>query len=196
MTDTTQAVIDKFYRKNGPCCAGCDHWRWHNSHLGDCTRRAPVSEEERHGMLGIHGYTGERQAGHVLTQRSHVCGDFYDSHDWSKEVEYEMKKVLFVCSQAKLRSKTAAHCIGGIDARYAGTDDDADIVLTTDLINWSDVIVCMEQHHADRISGKFADADSIQVWGIEDVYDYMEDELVWMLRRKSEDLLKGAPEDE
>lgn len=100
-----------------------------------------------------------------------------------------MKKVLFVCSQAKLRSKTAAHCVGGIEATYAGTDDDADIVLTAELINWADVVVCMEQHHAFALAEKFGKECPnawVQIWDIEDIYDYMDDELVWTLRRKAE----------
>ena len=30
-----QAIVDKFYLDNGPCCAGCDWWRWHNSVAGE-----------------------------------------------------------------------------------------------------------------------------------------------------------------
>jgi predicted protein tyrosine phosphatase len=41
-------------------------------------------------------------------------------------------KILFVCSQARLRSKTAAHClsINGASLDYAGLNDDADKLIT------------------------------------------------------------------
>ena len=51
------------------------------------------------------------------------------------------------------------------------------------------VVVCMEQHHAFALAEKFGKECPgawIQIWGIEDVYDYMDDELVWGLRRKAE----------
>lgn len=48
-----QRGIDAYYRKHGPCCAGCDHWGWFNSMVGECTRSAPVSGEERMAMMGM-----------------------------------------------------------------------------------------------------------------------------------------------
>jgi hypothetical protein len=40
-----QAIVDAFYKQHGPCCAGCDWWRWHNTLVGECMRTAPVLEE-------------------------------------------------------------------------------------------------------------------------------------------------------
>ena len=74
----TQECIDDFYLKHGKCCAGCDWWRWHNSVAGDCTRSAPVSGRARYAMLGIHGCSLPLEAGHVMTRRDHVCGEFKD----------------------------------------------------------------------------------------------------------------------
>ncbi|TXH48098.1 MAG: hypothetical protein E6Q97_25530 [Desulfurellales bacterium] len=51
--ERTQAVIDNFYRDHGPCCAGCDWWRWYNSAAGECIRTVPVAGTERYAMLGI-----------------------------------------------------------------------------------------------------------------------------------------------
>jgi len=76
--DKTQAVVDEFYRKHGPCCAGCDWWRWHNSVAGECTRTAPVSGDVRFAMLGIVNSSLATDAGHVMTPRDHVCGEFKD----------------------------------------------------------------------------------------------------------------------
>ena len=74
-----QNFIDKFYKDNGPCCAGCDWWRWYNSVLGECTKSAPVSAEERHAMLNMEFCSMQLGAGHILTRRDHLCGDFIDS---------------------------------------------------------------------------------------------------------------------
>lgn len=77
-----QDFIDRYYKNHGPCCAGCDWWRWHNAMVGDCTKNAPVCGEERHAMLGIESCSLEMGAGHILTERDHLCGDFIDTHDW------------------------------------------------------------------------------------------------------------------
>lgn len=73
-----QSLIDKFYESHGKCCAGCDWWRWHNRYIGDCTKSAPVSGVERYSMLGFEGMSISIPAGHILTRRDHVCGDFVD----------------------------------------------------------------------------------------------------------------------
>lgn len=81
----TQAVIDRFYRQHGPCCAGCDHWRWANSVAGECTRTAPVSGPARVSMLGMASPSVPIGAGHIMTPRDHVCGEFQDTYDWEKD---------------------------------------------------------------------------------------------------------------
>ncbi len=81
MTITT---ADKFYLTHGkkPCCAGCDWWRFYNSSVGECIKSAPVSASERIGMAGIENLSLDIGAGHIFTNRSHVCGDFIDTFDW------------------------------------------------------------------------------------------------------------------
>lgn len=83
MSDERQECLDRFYWQNGPCCAGCDWWRSHNSVCGDCTRSAPVSGRERMDMLGISAAFPSIGAGHVITRRDHVCGEFKDEFDWT-----------------------------------------------------------------------------------------------------------------
>ena len=83
MADATQKSIDRFYWLHGPCCAGCDWWRHISSLIGDCTRSAPVSGAERVAMLGIERSSLPIGAGHVVTRRDHVCGDFRDEFDWT-----------------------------------------------------------------------------------------------------------------
>lgn len=77
----TQSILDAFYKKHGSCCAGCDWWRWYNSAVGECTRNAPVSGADRYGMLGMTGLSIELNAGHIMTLRDHVCGEFIDTEN-------------------------------------------------------------------------------------------------------------------
>jgi len=72
-------LLTEFYRKNGPCCAGCDHWHWQNSRMGECHKAAPVSGADRIAGLGIHGMSLAVGAGHPITGRHHHCGDFIDT---------------------------------------------------------------------------------------------------------------------
>lgn len=82
MSDAIQSNVDAFYLSHGPCCAGCDWWRFSNSRAGECTRSAPVDGRERYQMLGFERSSLEPAAGHVMTLRDHVCGDFVDTHEW------------------------------------------------------------------------------------------------------------------
>jgi hypothetical protein len=74
--EKVQAIINAFYEANGPCCAGCDWWRWHNSAAGECIKTAPVSGTERLSMLGMTGISCAVGAGHIMTPREHYCGEF------------------------------------------------------------------------------------------------------------------------
>lgn len=80
--DHKQELLDAFYAKNGPCCAGCDWWHWLNSLVGECHKSAPVSGNQRYAMLGVSWTSHPVEAGHVMTTRDHRCGDFVDNFDW------------------------------------------------------------------------------------------------------------------
>lgn len=77
--DRVQRIVDSFYAAHGPCCAGCDWWRHYNRVVGECTRSAPVSGADRIAMLGMSYCSLPIGAGHVMTLREHVCGDFSDN---------------------------------------------------------------------------------------------------------------------
>lgn len=105
----------------------------------------------------------------------------------TNEVERVVMRVLFVCSMGRLRSKTAAHILGGIEKDYAGTDRDADRPLTREQIEWADKIVCMESCHRDKLRRKYKGySHKIQVWNIPDEYDYMDYSLITILSAKAE----------
>lgn len=84
--DRAQEAADRFYVKHGPCCAGCDWWHHSNSVIGECRKSAPVSAAERYSIVRMEWTSwrlSELEAGHILTNREHHCGDFTDSFDWS-----------------------------------------------------------------------------------------------------------------
>lgn len=78
-----QEILDRFYHSRGPCCAGCDWWRHISSLIGECTRSSYVSGAERMAALGIEGSSLPPAAGHAITERGHVCGEFRDGFEWS-----------------------------------------------------------------------------------------------------------------
>lgn len=78
-----QKRMDTFYFEHGPCCAGCDWWRYLNSQAGECLNSKIVGGHERAAMLGIQSASLNPGAGHAFTKREHHCGNFKDTFDWS-----------------------------------------------------------------------------------------------------------------
>ena len=101
-----------------------------------------------------------------------------------------VKNILFVCSQNKLRSPTAEAVfadVEGWDVRSAGTNNDAEVPLSTEEIEWADVIVAMEQTHKRKIKERFRSSlkhQRLVCLGIPDNYDYMDEELVKILKNR------------
>lgn len=97
-------------------------------------------------------------------------------------------RVLFVCTQNKLRSPTAEAVFSGrpdLEVASAGTARDAEIPISRDLLEWADVAVCMEKAHREHLRQKFKGAKSgerMLTLGIPDDYEYMDPELVRLLR--------------
>jgi hypothetical protein len=91
--DKTQEFIDRFYTANGPCCAGCDWWHSLNSSAGECHKSAPVPGAQRHAMLGMVNASLAVEAGHVITLRSHHCGDFKDEFDWNSLPPHYLRRI-------------------------------------------------------------------------------------------------------
>jgi predicted protein tyrosine phosphatase len=98
--------------------------------------------------------------------------------------------MLFICSQNKWRSPTAeavfAH-VNGVDALSAGTNHDAETPLSTDLVEWADMVVCMERVHQRKLQRDFArvlKGKQVTVLGIKDDYRFMDPELVERIKTK------------
>ena len=81
------------------------------------------------------------------------------------------------------------------EVKSAGTDKSANVVISSNLLGWADSIVVMEKHHRNFIRRQFPEiykVKKIVCLYIEDDYDYMQPELIAVLREKVEDLYKRA----
>ncbi len=106
-----------------------------------------------------------------------------------------MKKLLFICSQNKLRSPTAEAVFNEhdrLDALSAGLNNDADVPVSAELITWADIIFVMQNAHRNKLSKKFKPylkGKRVVCLDIPDDYDYMDPLLVTLLKRKVPPLL-------
>ena len=99
-------------------------------------------------------------------------------------------RLLFVCSENRLRSPTAEAVFSeyeGVEAIGAGTNLDAETPVSGDLIEWADVILVMEKSHRNKIVKKHGDllkGKKLVVLDIPDVYECMDPELIRLLKAK------------
>jgi predicted protein tyrosine phosphatase len=103
---------------------------------------------------------------------------------------FDMKNVLFICSQNKLRSPTAEQVFSsyvGIECSSAGLNHDAENPVTPELLEWAQIIFVMEKAHRSRLSSRFAKhigGAKIVCLDIPDQYAYMDPHLVALLEAK------------
>jgi predicted protein tyrosine phosphatase len=102
----------------------------------------------------------------------------------------QLQKLLFVCSQNRIRSLTAEKLLTGhplYEVRSAGTDHDARIRVTAEHIGWADQIFVMEKHHQNRLRKKFRNelkGKALVCLNIPDEYEPLGDDLVEILRAR------------
>lgn len=106
-----------------------------------------------------------------------------------------MKNVLVVCTANKLRSKTAEAIFQNHPTamvRSAGTDKLAENHLNAEMLEWAGLIIVMEKKHRNWIGKKFREyfkSKRIVILGIPDEYEFMQPELVALLKGKMEKYL-------
>ena len=102
-----------------------------------------------------------------------------------------MKRLLFVCSQNRLRSPTAERVFAdyeGFETMSAGTNKDAETPLSGDLIEWADVICAMEKSHRNKLSKKFKPqikGKRLICLNIPDEYEFMDPVLIKLLEARA-----------
>jgi len=101
-----------------------------------------------------------------------------------------LKNILFVCSQNRLRSPTAEQIFSthpNIEVASAGTNNDAETPLTSELVEWADIIFVMEKNHRTKLQTRFRSllkSKRIVCLDIPDNYEFMEPALVALLKSK------------
>lgn len=106
-----------------------------------------------------------------------------------------MPNLLFICTQNKLRSPTAENVFAvysGIETDSAGLGNDANVPLSPEQIEWATMIFVMEQTHRKKLSQKFRPHlkdKQIICLGIPDEYNFMQPELIELLKKKVEPFL-------
>ena len=104
-------------------------------------------------------------------------------------------KALFVCSAGILRSATAAYVFSqepyNWNTRSAGASQSYALNQVNEaLLDWADVIFCMEKIHGLWMSDEFGKIyndrylKKVKVLDIADVYDYRSPELISLLQEK------------
>lgn len=105
-------------------------------------------------------------------------------------------KLLFVCSENRLRSPTAEAVFSqyeGVQARSAGLGPFAETPVSGPLIEWADVVVVMEKDQKEAIQREFGDAlgdRPLISLDIPDQYAYMQPELVRLLEKRVPELVR------
>ena len=98
--------------------------------------------------------------------------------------------LLFVCSENRLRSPTAETVFSaytGINAIGAGTNSDAEITVSGDLIEWADIILVMEKTHRNKVAKRYKELlrnKKLVCLDIPDNYQCMDPELVRLLKSR------------
>ena len=96
--------------------------------------------------------------------------------------------ILFICSRNQWRSPTAEQVwrnYPGLSVKSAGTSRNAKKSVTADMLKWADVVFTMEQKHKNRLVAdfpRFLEHKSVHVLDIPDDYQYMDPELVSIMK--------------
>ena len=99
-------------------------------------------------------------------------------------------KLLFVCSQNRMRSPTGEAIFSGHPvhvARSGGTDVDAVKPISAELIEWADIVFPMEGLHFRRLHEQFPSqmqAKRTIVLKIRDDYEFMDPALIARLKSR------------
>ncbi len=100
------------------------------------------------------------------------------------------QRSLFVCDANKLRSPTAERLysdIPGLEVRSAGLGSEASVPVTSELVEWADIVFVMESRQRNKLHkliGDLFDRKKVVCLHIPDDYDFMDPLLVRILQDK------------
>jgi len=107
-----------------------------------------------------------------------------------------LKNILFICGANKLRSPTAERVFSrylNIETDSAGLNADAEVRVSSEQIEWADIIFVMEKSQRTKLSKQFRknlNGKRVVCLDIVDKYTYMQPELVALLEKRIEPLLR------
>src|ERR1043165_3848644 len=111
-----------------------------------------------------------------------------------------MTNALFICSANRLRSPTAEQVFAtwpGVETDSAGLSSDASVVLSSEQIEWADIIFVMEKAHRNKLSKRYRGHlknKRVICLDIPDDYEFMDPVLIQMLEtRVGRFLARAAP---
>jgi predicted protein tyrosine phosphatase len=99
-----------------------------------------------------------------------------------------MRRVLFICGKGRQRSPTAEQIFSSmpdLETSLAGLGADADVVVSTEQIEWSTDIAVMDRRQLARLRRMFpklVSSKRIVSLDVPDDFSFMQDELVALLR--------------
>ena len=102
-----------------------------------------------------------------------------------------MTNVLFVCSANCLRSPTAEKVFStwpGIETDSAGLSNGADVLLSSEQLEWADIIFVMEKAHRNKLNRRFRSSlhgKRVICLDIPDDYEFMDPMLVRLLENRA-----------
>jgi predicted protein tyrosine phosphatase len=146
---------------------------------------------------------GKGLSHHVLSEFLKRCSPEHNRSGEGASSEGQRRrsvKVLFICSQNMLRSPTAEtvfSVVPGLEVASAGTEPDAGMPVSADLVEWAEIILVMEPRHRRRMQEMFGSElrdKKLVVLGIPDNYEYMDPELIAVLKRLVPPHLRLTPE--
>ena len=103
----------------------------------------------------------------------------------------KVTNVLFVCSANRLRSPTAEQIFStwpGIETDSAGISNGASVLLSSEQVEWADIIFVMEKTHRTKLSRKFRSSlkgKRVICLDIPDDYEFMDPVLVQILESRA-----------
>jgi predicted protein tyrosine phosphatase len=100
------------------------------------------------------------------------------------------KRILFICRLNRHRSATAERIFckrRDLDVRSAGTEEDALVRVNARMLDWAEIIFVMDPLQMEALRRMFPEhpaLDRIICLDIEDVYSFLQPQLVELLQQK------------
>jgi predicted protein tyrosine phosphatase len=110
-----------------------------------------------------------------------------------------MINVLFVCSANRQRSPTAEQVCStwpGVETDSAGISTGADVLLSSEQVDWADIIFVMEKTHRNKLVRQFRARlkdKRVICLDIPDHYDFMDPALVRIIEKRVSRFLPQSP---